>query len=39
MTTSEQWRSTTGLRTALVWLLSTSILATIVVAIAVMHQE
>ena len=39
MTTSEQWRTTTGLRTALVWLLSTSIVATIVLAITVMHHE
>jgi len=39
MTTPEHWRSTTGLRTALVWLLSSSIATTIAAGIALLHHN
>jgi hypothetical protein len=39
MTTNEQWRSTTGLRTALVWLLATDIAATAATGIALAHRD
>jgi hypothetical protein len=39
MTTNQHWRSTTGLRTALTWLLAGSIAATVALVIAVMYQS
>jgi hypothetical protein len=39
MTTNEQWRSTTGLRTALVWLLSGNIVTTVALGIAMLHHD
>lgn len=39
MATNEQWRSTTGLRTALTWLLAATIPATVVSGLALLHQS
>ncbi len=39
MTTNEQWRSTTALRTALVWLLSANIAATVLAGVALEHAN
>jgi hypothetical protein len=39
MTTNEHWRSTTGLRTALVWLLPSSVAATIAAGLALQHHS
>ncbi|HLM18029.1 MAG TPA: DUF4328 domain-containing protein, partial [Acidimicrobiia bacterium] len=39
MTTHEHWRSTTGLRTALVWLLSINVATTVAAGIAVLHNN
>ena len=39
MATNEQWRSTTRLRTALTWLLAATIPATVVSALALLHQS
>jgi hypothetical protein len=39
MTTNEHWRSTTGLRTALVWLLSSNIATTIAAGLALLHHN
>ena len=39
MTTNEHWRSTTGLRIALVWLLPSSVAATIAAGVALQHHS
>lgn len=39
MTTNDHWRSTTGLRTALTWLLAGTVAATIAAGLALMHQS
>ena len=39
MMTNEHWRSTTGLRTALVWLLSANVVATIATGFALLHHN
>jgi len=39
MTTNQHWRSTTGLRTALTWLLAGTIAATVAAGLAVMRQS
>jgi hypothetical protein len=39
MTTNEHWRPTTGLRTALVWLLSTNIVTTVAAGLAMLHYN
>lgn len=39
MTTNQHWRSTTGLRTALTWLLASSLAATVAAGLALLHQS
>ena len=39
MTTNQHWRSTTGLRTALTWLLAGTIAATVATGLALMRQS
>ena len=39
MTTNQHWRSTTVLRDALVWLLGADIVATVALALALLHQS